>query len=140
MSSPSELLNLPSPPWHGPATERVVQLLTTGSLTLHGLLPWSSNFTFLGEVSDDEARALVVYKPSRGERPLSDFPTGTLAKRETAAYVLSRELSWDLVPDGCASTTRSGSVQLFVDADQEAFLCTARRSNLPVCPSGACAI
>lgn len=40
-----------------------------------------------------------VYKPSAGERPLVDFPDGTLAAREVAAYVVSAGLGWDLVPE-----------------------------------------
>jgi uncharacterized repeat protein (TIGR03843 family) len=128
MTGLPELLNVLAPPWRGPAAERVVQLLNAGSLTLHGLLPWSSNYTFLGEVSDDERRALVVYKPSRGERPLSDFQSGTLAKRETAAYLLSRDLTWDLVPPTVVrrGPYGPGSVQLFVDADQNAHFFTLR--------------
>jgi hypothetical protein len=64
----------------------------------------------------------AVYKPARGERPLWDFPEGSLAQREVAAYVISRALGWDLVPptvlrpDGPAGP---GSLQLFVDADPE---------------------
>jgi uncharacterized repeat protein (TIGR03843 family) len=122
MSGKPELVKSPVPPWHGPEAERAVKLLNGGSLTLHGLLPWSSNYTFLGEVSGDYGRALVVYKPSRGERPLSDFPSGTLAHREAAAYVLSEALNWDLVPPTVVrqGPHGPGSVQLFVDADQDA--------------------
>jgi uncharacterized repeat protein (TIGR03843 family) len=128
MSGPAELVALPSLPWRGPSAERVVQLLTEGSLTLHGLLPWSSNYTFLGEISGDDGMALVVYKPSRGERPLWDFPRGTLAKREAAAYVLSRALTWDLVPPTVVrrGPHGPGSVQLFVNADQDAHFFTFR--------------
>ena len=59
-------------------------LLTRGDITLKGRLPRSSNATFLAEVTLGEARALAVYKPERGERPLWDFPPG-LFKRELAA-------------------------------------------------------
>jgi len=40
----------------------------------------------------------VVYKPQRGERPLWDFPDGTLCYREVAAYHVSMALGWDVVP------------------------------------------
>lgn len=40
-----------------------------------------------------------VYKPSAGERPLADFPAGSLAAREIAAYEVSAALGWDLVPE-----------------------------------------
>ncbi len=106
--------------------EDLLDLLRNSRLTLRGLIPWSSNYTFLGQVSDREQRVPVVYKPIRGERPLWDFPRGTLAKRETAAYVLSRALGWDLIP---ATVLRDGphglgSVQLFVDVDQDAHFFT----------------
>ena len=62
---------------------------------------------------------LAVYKPDRGERPLWDFPGGTLARRETAAFLVSDWLGWDLVP---ATVYRDGpegpgSVQRFVPHD-----------------------
>ena len=66
----------------------------TGELTLHGRVLPASNATFVGEV--DGVR--VVYKPIAGERPLWDFPDGTLAAREVAAYVVSEALGWDIVP------------------------------------------
>ncbi len=104
-----------------PQTEALLELLRDGEMTLKGLLPWSSNYTFLGQVADEEISAPVVYKPVRGERPLWDFPRGTLAKRETAAYLVSKELGWNLVPptvlrDGPHGV---GSVQLFVEAEQD---------------------
>lgn len=57
-----------------------------------------SNYTFLGEVQLDGESIPVVYKPSRGEQPLWDFPQNTLAKRETAAFLFSQWLGWNLVP------------------------------------------
>jgi len=66
----------------------------TGELTLHGRVLPASNATFVGEV--DGVR--VVYKPIAGERPLWDFPDGTLAAREVAAYAVSEALGWDVVP------------------------------------------
>jgi uncharacterized repeat protein (TIGR03843 family) len=83
-------------------------------------MPWSSNATFLTEVTLDGATALAVYKPERGERPLWDFPRG-LYKRELAAWHLSEALGWGLVPltirrDGPYG---EGSFQLFIQADFE---------------------
>ncbi len=66
----------------------------TGELTLHGRVLPASNATFVGEI--DGVR--VVYKPIAGERPLWDFPDGTLAAREVAAYAVSEALGWDIVP------------------------------------------
>lgn len=107
-------------------------LLRTGELRVLGRLPWSSNATFLVDVSPDddpagEVTAQAVYKPVRGERPLHDFPPG-LYRREVAAYELSAAMGWDLVPptvvrDGPLGT---GSLQLFVLADFEQHYFTLR--------------
>ncbi|MEQ6899707.1 SCO1664 family protein [Nocardioides sp. YIM 152588] len=63
-------------------------------LTLRGRIMPASNATFLADLDGTE----VVYKPVAGERPLWDFPDGTLADREVAAYLLSEATGWDLVP------------------------------------------
>ncbi len=68
--------------------------LLEGELVLHGRIMPASNATFVGEI--DETR--VVYKPVAGERPLWDFPDGTLADRELAAYLVSVATGWDVVP------------------------------------------
>ena len=86
-----------------------------------GRMPWSSNGTFLGQVTCGEVQTLAIYKPRRGERPLWDFPSGTLAAREVAAYVVSEALDWSIVPptvlrDGPLG---EGSVQLFIDHDPD---------------------
>ena len=100
----------------------LLALLTAGTLELKGQFAWGSNYTFLVQVSAEDHVVPAVYKPARGERPLWDFPDGSLAQREVAAYVVSRALGWDLVPptvlrpDGPAGP---GSLQLFVDADPE---------------------
>jgi len=49
-------------------------------------------------VTLDGVEAPCVYKPVAGERPLWDFPSHTLARREAASYVLSAALGWDVVP------------------------------------------
>jgi uncharacterized repeat protein (TIGR03843 family) len=117
-------------PWpaDGSENDRLLALLSTGELSLTGLIPWSSNYTFLGEVSSEDESAAVVYKPIRGERPLFDFPRNTLAKREVAAYVVCRALRWDLVPPTVLRTGPHGrgSVQLFVNVDQDAHFFTFR--------------
>ena len=117
--------------------DKRLEILQGGTLTLEGMLPWSSNSTFLGRVSGDGEEALVVYKPIRGERPLWDFPRGTLALREVAAYAVSQALHWDFVPptvlrDGPHG---SGAVQLFVEVDQEAHFFTFHQD-----PSYHCAL
>lgn len=91
--------------------------ITTGEVVLHGRIMPASNATFLGEIGDTK----VVYKPVRGERPLWDFPDGTLARRERAAHLVSLALGWDLVPE---TVLRSGPhgpgmVQRWVDVDED---------------------
>ena len=95
-------------------------VLAEGEVEVKGRMPWSSNGTFLVEVSHDGTCQLGVYKPGRGERPLWDFPRG-LYRREAAAWVVSDALGWDLVPltivrDGPFG---EGSLQQFVPADFE---------------------
>jgi uncharacterized repeat protein (TIGR03843 family) len=63
-------------------------------LQLRGRILPASNATFLAELDGQE----LVYKPVAGERPLWDFPDGTLADREVAAYLVSEATGWDLVP------------------------------------------
>jgi uncharacterized repeat protein (TIGR03843 family) len=65
-----------------------------GELELRGRIMPASNATFLGELDGVK----VVYKPVRGEKPLWDFPDGTLADREVAAYAVSEATGWDVVP------------------------------------------
>lgn len=84
-------------------------------LTLTGRLTTASNATFLGSIDD----VMVVYKPIAGEHPLWDFPNGTLAHRELAAYLVSQVLGWNVVPhtwlrDGPLGV---GMVQLWQEQD-----------------------
>ncbi|QCR20794.1 SCO1664 family protein [Agrococcus sp. SGAir0287] len=84
-------------------------------LVLTGRIVSASNAVLVGEL-DGEA---VVYKPVVGERPLHDFPDGTLARREVAAYAVSRASGWDVVPptrlvDGPYGV---GMLQRWIDAD-----------------------
>lgn len=76
----------------------ILELLERGDLASEGVLPWSSNYTFLMRVCDANNEIKAVYKPRRGERPLWDFPTGTLCSRERAAFLVSQALGWQLVP------------------------------------------
>jgi uncharacterized repeat protein (TIGR03843 family) len=72
--------------------------LATGELEIRGRIMPASNATFLAEVATPDGPVPCVYKPVRGERPLWDFPLGTLAEREVAAYAVSVALGWDVVP------------------------------------------
>ena len=72
--------------------------LRDGVLDIAGRILPASNATFLAEAVCGDVRIRCVYKPTAGERPLWDFPDGTLAARERAAYVVSEALGWDVVP------------------------------------------
>jgi uncharacterized repeat protein (TIGR03843 family) len=73
-------------------------LLTRGEIEVQGRIMPASNATFFGTATLEGTTIECVYKPVAGERPLWDFPDGTLARREVAAYVVSEALGWDVVP------------------------------------------
>ncbi|MGA9532583.1 MAG: SCO1664 family protein [Anaerolineales bacterium] len=102
--------------------ETSLKHLRTGQVEMAGRFVYGSNYTFLVDVQLGDQHLPAVYKPSRGERPLWDFPGGTLAQREVAAYVVSHAIGWDFVPptvlrdDGPAG---EGSLQLYVETEQD---------------------
>jgi uncharacterized repeat protein (TIGR03843 family) len=105
---------------------RILRLLSKGEIEVEGLIPWSSNATLLTTVRDEELSTLAVYKPERGERPLWDFPAGTLGKREVAAYLVCEALGWGFIPptvlrDGPYGL---GSMQFFINARDDAHFFT----------------
>ena len=115
-------------PEPGSAQER--ELLESGAIEVLGRMPWSSNATFLVKLERAGVESLAIYKPRKGERPLWDFPRGTLCHREVAAHLVSDALGWDIVPrtilrDGPAG---EGMVQRFVDHDPEEHFFTLRES------------
>ena len=96
-----------------------LQLLRHGEITVEGRLVDASNATLLCEIALDGAEERCVYKPVAGERPLWDFPDGTLAGREVATYLVAEASGWSIVPptvlrDGPFGP---GMCQLWVDAD-----------------------
>ena len=97
----------------------ILSVLAAGEVEILGLLPGSTNFTYLARVRDGNDELLAVYKPREGEAPLWDFPDGTLYRREVAAYELATALGWPRVPptlrrDGPEGV---GSVQRFLPFD-----------------------
>ncbi len=97
-------------------------------MEVHGRIAGSSNATLLVTCELDGHELLGVYKPSKGERPLWDFPGG-LFRREVAAYVLSEYLGWDLVPETVLRPEGPfgpGSVQRFVHEDGTSHYFTLR--------------
>lgn len=102
--------------------DEVAEVLARGDLEVVGRLRYSSNGALLVTAHVGDVEVPAVYKPQRGERPLWDFPDGTLAHREVAAYEVSHTLGWDVVPvtvlrrDGPIG---EGALQRFVDHDPE---------------------
>lgn len=100
----------------------LLQALSNGELTIRGEFLWGSNYTFLADVVYLDQRVACVYKPSKGERPLWDFPAATLAKREVAAFLVSEALGWELVPATVyrkSGPLGAGSLQLYIDHNPE---------------------
>ena len=112
----------------------VPRALAHGELEVLGLMPGSSNYTFLASAKDPdggEADLLAIYKPRRGEQPLWDFPQGTLCRREVAAYVVARSLGWPRVPPTVLREGPEGlgSAQLFVQFDPEQHYFTMQETH-----------
>jgi hypothetical protein len=108
--------------------DRILHLLSEGQIEVEGLIPWSSNATLLVTVRDDEFSTLAVYKPQRGERPLWDFPYGTLGLREVAAYMVCEALGWGFVPPTVLRQGPHGlgSIQFFIHAQEDAHFFTVQ--------------
>ena len=89
-----------SPAGAGPMDEQHddLEVLNRGEIEIQGRIMPASNATFFATATLDGRSIECVYKPVAGERPLWDFPDGTLARREVAAYVVSEALGWAVVP------------------------------------------
>lgn len=101
--------------------DATLDLLREGSMEVRGRLVDASNTTLFAMLTLDGAEAACIYKPVRGERPLWDFPDGTLAHREVAAYAVSEATGWQVVPptvfrDGPFGP---GMCQLWIDVDED---------------------
>ncbi len=113
--------------------EQILALLSKGRMELVGHFVNGSNYTFLATLDDGTTQIEAVYKPVKGENPLWDFPNRTLAKRETAAYILSEWLGWNFVPptvfrkDGLLG---AGSLQIYIDHDPEQHYFSLRPTEI----------
>jgi len=102
--------------------DELLTALKKGDINIQGEFLWGSNYTFSVQVTYKDTILPGVYKPTRGERPLWDFPRASLAQREVAAYLVSEALGWHFVPqtvyrkDGPAG---AGSLQLYIKHDPE---------------------
>ncbi|MEU7372157.1 SCO1664 family protein [Streptomyces albidoflavus] len=99
----------------------VTALLTAGELTVRGRIPEASNAVLHCTVAHRGRSAGCVYKPVAGEQPLWDFPDGTLAQREVAAYEVCAALGWELIPPTVLreGPYGPGMVQLWIDQAEE---------------------
>ena len=109
----------------------LTRTLSEGAIDVLGLLPYSSNYVFLVRVADE---LLAVYKPQKGERPLWDFPPGTLAAREVAAYLVGEAGEWNFVPPTVLRADAPlgpGSLQVFIahDPDRHYFTLLEERRD-----------
>jgi hypothetical protein len=108
-------------------------LLLEGEIDLEGRLLDASNVTLIGTIRTAALEAECVYKPVAGERPLWDFPDGTLAGREVSAALVSEATGWRVVPptvlrDGPFGP---GMLQLWVDGDPAVDLAAFVRQDHP---------
>jgi uncharacterized repeat protein (TIGR03843 family) len=111
----------------------VLRLLRDGELSVEGRLYDASNATLYCSVTLDGVTAVCVHKPIVGERPLWDFPDGTLAYREVAAYAVSAATGWDIVPPTVLreGPFGIGMCQLWIDVEEGIDLAALARSDNP---------
>ena len=111
---------MPSQAWL-PDRPDILDVLREAEVEEDALLAAGSNYVYLLKMRHPEAgEGYAVYKPQRGEAPLSDFPDGTLYRRECAAYVVSEALGWRLVPPTIVRDdlgAGAGALQLFIEHD-----------------------
>ncbi len=113
--------------------EAAEKLLRGGEIEGGELIPQGSNYTFAVQLRAGKLRFYGIYKPASGERPLWDFPYGTLHKRERCAFLVSRALGWSFIPptvirDGPHG---EGSVQLYVPPDGNSNYFSLREEGRP---------
>lgn len=91
--------------------------LPDAPLEIVGRITVASNATFLARIGE----VPVVYKPVAGEKPLWDFPDGTLADREVAAHLVSQATGWGVVPTTWhgEGPHGPGMLQLWQEPDRE---------------------
>ena len=102
--------------------QHILTALLNGKMEVHGQFLAGSNYTFMADIHYEQTQLKAVYKPVRGEQPLWDFPNGSLAKREVAAYVVSEKLGWSLVPPTVyrrKGPMGAGSLQEYIEHNAE---------------------
>jgi uncharacterized repeat protein (TIGR03843 family) len=122
-------MNAPDRQW----IEHSIDVATRGDLEITGRLVDASNATLFGTVTLGSESFEVIYKPVAGERPLWDFPDGTLADREYAAFLLSDLSGFNLVPPTILREGPAGfgMVQRWIDVDDSINLAEFFGQDLP---------
>ncbi len=125
---------MPDQPW-SPDRPDAIELLRDAAVEEAALLAAGSNYVYLLTLQHRTAgEGYAVYKPQRGEAPLSDFPDGTLYRREYAAYLVSDAIGWDLIPPTVVREEGLpygvGMVQLFVQHDPSQHFFTLRQGRV----------
>ena len=107
-------------------------ILANGEIDLKGQFTRGNNYTFLVNVCHAGSEILAVYKPTRGEQPLWDFPENTLAGREVCAYVVSQALGFGMVPFTLLreGPLGPGSLQQYIDHDPNYHFFTFKPAEL----------
>lgn len=110
-----------------------LHLLQTGEIDLEGRMLDASNVTLVGTIRSGDLGGECVYKPEAGERPLWDFPDGTLAGREISAFLVSQATGWRVVPPTVLreGPFGPGMVQLWIDGDEAVDLAEFVRRDDP---------
>lgn len=116
--------------------EEAERLLLDAEVAGGELIPQGSNYSFVLQLRANGATFLGVYKPASGERPLWDFPHGTLHKRERCSFLVSQLLGWGFVPptvirDGPHG---EGSMQLYIPSEGNSNYFTLREEGRPELP------
>jgi uncharacterized repeat protein (TIGR03843 family) len=98
-------------------TDALKAIFENGEIELKGQFTRGFNYSFLVNIHHEGKEVSAVYKPSRGEQPLWDFPENTLAGREVCAWLVDHELGLDMVPFTCLreGPFGMGSIQEFID-------------------------
>lgn len=115
-------MSTPGLPLSGLTEADALELLRHGEMEIEGRLVDASNTTLRAVVTHDGVEARCVYKPVRGERPLWDFPDGTLAGREVSAYLIGAATGWSTVPPTVLrehGPLGPGACQLWIDVNDE---------------------
>jgi uncharacterized repeat protein (TIGR03843 family) len=104
-----------------------LEVLRDGTIDVVGRILGSSNHALLVTVTlpcpdpGEPPRVLhAIHKPRIGERPLDDFPDGTLGHRELAAYLVSEAMAWSIVPPTVIreGPFGEGMLQAYVEPDE----------------------